>query len=398
MAWNDQGDNGQKGKNPWGGKNEGPPDLEEAIRNFQRKLTGVFGGGGNGRGQSGNPNAQTPKSFLGAGFISIIVLIIYVISGVYLVQPAERAVITRFGKYVRTAEPGPHWLPRFIEAKTIVNVEEVKTTRHGGEMLTMDENIVIAEIAVQYRIGDARDYLFNVVDPEKTLQKVSESALRAVVGKSTLDEVIAQGRAQVRLETQEQVVSLLDSYKAGVIVTDVTLQQTRAPEQVKAAFDDATKAQQDEERLVNQAQAYSRKIVPIAEGRAKRVYEEANAYKEQVVLMAQGETARFTKLLPEYRLAPEILRDRMYISTLEHVLSNTTKVIVDMEGSNNLVYLPIDKMVGRSSKKSIQPVEINIDGEIDDQGGAGPTANASGFSSERPSYTEAERGRPVRRS
>jgi modulator of FtsH protease HflK len=398
MAWNDQGDNGQKGKNPWGGKNEGPPDLEEAIRNFQRKLTGVFGGGGNGRGQSGNASAQNPKSFLGAGFISIIVLIIYVISGVYLVQPAERAVITRFGKYVRTAEPGPHWLPRFIEAKTIVNVEEVKTTRHGGEMLTMDENIVIAEIAVQYRIGDARDYLFNVVDPEKTLQKVSESALRAVVGKSTLDEVIAQGRAQVRLETQEQVVSLLDSYKAGVIVTDVTLQQTRAPEQVKAAFDDATKAQQDEERLVNQAQAYSRKIVPIAEGRAKRVYEEANAYKEQVVLMAQGETARFTKLLPEYRLAPEILRDRMYISTLEHVLSNTTKVIVDMEGSNNLVYLPIDKMVGSSSKKSIQPVEINIDGEIDDQGGAGPTANASGFSSERPSYTEAERGRPVRRS
>lgn len=394
MAWNEKGDNGQKGKNPWENKNEGPPDLEDAIRNFQRKLTGVFGGGG--RGRPTDMKTQAPKGFLGIGFITVIVLVIYVISGVYLVQPAERAVITRFGQYVRTEEPGPHWLPRFIEAKTVVNVEEVKTTRHGGEMLTMDENIVIAEIAVQYRIGNAHDYLFNVVEPERTLQKVSESALRAVVGKSTLDEVIAQGRAQVRSEIQEQVVSILSKYNIGIEITDLVLQQTKAPEQVKAAFDDATKAQQDEERLVNQAEAYARKIIPIAEGSAKRVREEANAYKEKVVLLAQGEAARFAKLLPEYRLAPDILRDRMYLSTMESVLSKSNKIIVDMEGGNNLVYLPIDKMMNRSQKPT-QMVEVNLDEELEAQGdNDNNAAAATAYRSERPSYLDAERGRPTR--
>ncbi|MFO1256950.1 MAG: FtsH protease activity modulator HflK [Gammaproteobacteria bacterium] len=393
MAWNEKGDNGPKGKNPWEGKNEGPPDLEDAIRNFQRKLSGVFGGGGRGRPTDLKP--QAPKSFLGIGFIALIVVIIYVISGVYLVQPAERAVVTRFGQYVRTEEPGPHWLPRFIEAKTVVNVEEVKTTRHGGEMLTMDENIVIAEIAVQYRVGNAHDYLFNVVEPERTLQKVSESAIRAVVGKSTLDEVIALGRAQVRSEIQEQVVSILSKYNIGIEITDLVLQQTKAPEQVKAAFDDATKAQQDEERLVNQAEAYARKIIPIAEGSAKRVREEANAYKEKVVLLAQGEASRFSKLLPEYRLAPDILRDRMYLSTMESVLSKSNKIIVDMEGGNNLVYLPIDKMMNQG-QKPLQKVQVNIDEELEAQGENENNAAATGYRSERPSYLDAERSRPVR--
>ncbi|HKY69556.1 MAG TPA: FtsH protease activity modulator HflK, partial [Gammaproteobacteria bacterium] len=286
-----------------------------------------------------------PKGFFGFGAISFVVLIFYVLSGIYLVQPAEMAVVTRFGKFVREEGPGPHWLPHFIEAKTIVNVQEVKTTKHGGLMLTKDENIVSAEIAVQYRVSSARDYLFNVVKPENSLQQVSESAVRAVVGQSRLDEVLTKGRTEITQEIRKQVEEILRNYQAGLEISDLAMQQTRAPEEVKPAFDDAIKAQQDEERLVNEAQAYARKIIPIAEGHATRVAQEADAYKQQKVLLAEGEIIRFAKLLPEYKMAPQVTKDRMFLDTVSEVLSKTTKIIVDVEGSNSLMYLPLDRMI-----------------------------------------------------
>ena len=394
MAWNDQDKNNQQSNNPWGNKKGGPPDLEEALRQFQKKLAQLFGGGARPVKPSG-PTSGQPKGLTGFILIGLLIAVVYLISGVYIVEPAERAVITRFGDYVRTEGPGPHWLPRFIENKTIVNVDEVKTTRHGQEMLTMDENIVNAEISVQYRIGDAQDYLFNVVDPENTLQQVSESALRAVVGQATLDEVIAIGRAQVRSEVEKQIKSLMKEYETGIEITDIAFQQTRAPEQVKAAFDDATKAQQDEERQVNQAQAYARKIIPIAEGHAKRVREEAQAYKEQVILLAEGEAARFEKLLPEYRSAPQILRDRMYLTTIEDIFRRTNKILLDVEGGNNVMYLPIDQIANRPRQAPMTPELPDEDSEAYDVAPSQMT-NSSQVRPEmslkrRPSYSDFKR-------
>jgi len=275
----------------------------------------------------------------------------YLLGGIFVVDPAEEAVVLRFGKYVRTELPGPHWIAPFIETREIVNVQEVKTTKHGGQMLTKDENIVSAEIAVQYRISNARDYLFNVVQSERSLQQVSESALRGVVGQSTLNEVLTSGRSEIGAEILKQVQENLNTYQVGLEISDLAMQQTKAPEEVKAAFDDAIKAQQDEERLVNESQAYARKIIPIAEGQAKRTFEESRAYKEQVILLAQGKAEKFLKVLPEYQRAPQVTRERLYLDTLQTVYSNTPKILVDGNGSN-VMYLPLERLLQKNPASS----------------------------------------------
>ncbi len=393
MSWNEPGDRDDKAKkkDPWGRPDEeGPPNIDEALRQLQRKLRSLFGQGDGPTTTFGGTNKPATNKTFGFTLAGIVALVVYVISGIYVVEPAEEAVVLRLGKYIETVGPGPHWIAPIIETKEVLNVQEIKTTKHGGQMLTKDENIVSAEIAVQYRINDAKDYLFNLVQPEKSLQQVSESALRAVVGQSTLNEVLTSGRGEIGAEIRKQIQQNLNNYKSGLEISDLAMQQTKAPEEVKAAFDDAIKAQQDEERLVNEAQAYSRKIIPIAEGRAKRTFEEARAYKERVILEAQGKTAKFAEILPEYKRAPQVTRDRLFIDTMQDVYTNTTKVLVDVAGGNNLVYLPLDKLIAQSNtQSSTSNDEEEASSTAVDKSNQGMSSLARGRL--RPTYEDAER-------
>lgn len=355
MAWND---------NPKSNKPEGPPDLEEALRQFQKKLQNLFGGGKAPKGDFDLEKHLTAKKN-GFWLVSGVLVLVYLLSGIYVVQQAERAVITRFGKYVRTELPGPHWIPWFIENRYVENVEQVSNSVHGGQMLTKDENIVSAEIAVQYRISNLQEYLFNTVAPKRTLEQISESALRQVVGQSSLDEVLTTGRAKIVVETRKLIQAGLDYYKAGLVISDLALQQTKAPDAVKEAFDDAIKAQQDEDRSVNEAQAYARKHVPIAEGQASRITQDAKAYEEQAVLLAQGDAAKFSLLLPEYRRAPDVTRERMYFETLEKIYGQSNKIILDVEGggNQNVIYLPIEKMMQNAGANSQAAIKKSLEAQ-----------------------------------
>lgn len=358
MSWNEPGDRDEKGKkkDPWGNNEAGPPNIDEALKQLQRKLRSLFGGQEEPKGPNGPIGMNASNSGSGKtisfGLIGIALFTVYVISGIYIVGPAEEAVVLRLGRYVTTEKPGPHWIAPFIETREIVNVQEVKTLERGGPMLTKDENIVNANIAVQYRINNPKEFLFNIVNPEASLKQVADSALRAVVAQSTLNEVLTSGRGEIGAEISRQVQQMLNNYKAGIEISDLAMQQTKAPDAVKPAFDDAIKAQQDEERLVNEAQAYAHKIIPIAEGRAIRTLEEAKAYKQQVILGAEGKTEKFAKLLPEYQRAQKVTRDRMYIDTLQEVYANTPKILIDVNGGNNLVYLPLDKIMQQQTKPS----------------------------------------------
>lgn len=390
MGWNDPDKKNGNGDDPWG-KNSGPPDLDEALKQLQRKVAGLFGGGRNGQFEF----KDNKRSSMGMWLIGALILVVYILSGIYIVQPFEEAVVKRFGSYVRTEGPGPHWIPWFIETRTIVNVEEIRTTEHGDQMLTSDENIIFAKMAVQYRINNSRDYLFNIVNPDTTIKQVSESALRSVVGQSTLNEVLTSGRAEVTEKVREQVQTILNSYGSGLLISDLAMQQTRAPEEVKEAFDDAIKAQQDEERFKNEAQAYANQRIPIARGKATRILQEAQAYKEQQILKAKGETARFEQLLPEYKRQPQVMRDRLYLDTLEEVYSHTNKIIVDVDGGNNLMVLPLDQIAkaARNNTNSEEDVTLsNI--EIPTQ--PSRQASSSSRNSIRPSYDDINRYRASR--
>lgn len=400
MSWNEPEDKDKK-KDPWGRQNDekGPPNIDEALRQVQKKLHAMLGakrpGGSNGSGQGNKPPLPDAMSLFGSPkvifLLGLLILVVYLLSGIYIVQPAEQAVVTRFGKYVGTVDPGPHWILPGVERKYVVNVQRVKTTDHGDKMLTEDENIVDARIAVQYRINNPRDYLFNVVDPIQSIQQVSESALRQVVGESTLDEVLTSGRSDINQAVRKSIQDTLNDYKSGIIVSDLAMQQTKAPEEVRAAFDDAIKAQQDEERLVNESQAYSRRIIPIAQGQAQRTLEEARAYREQVVLGAEGQTAKFAKILPQYQNAPKVTRERMYIDTLQGVYTNTPKVLID-SGNNNLLYVPLDKMLASrdAAAKETASVKEDTDTNYKKPSTAAISIQRGG---ERPSYDDM--GRPI---
>ena len=346
MAWNEPGGSGDK--DPWGNrKNEqGPPDLDELFKQLQKKFAGLFGGkggggAGRGRGRGGG---------IGLGFIAAIVLVIWALSGIYIVNTGTKGVVLQFGAFKEITEPGPHWYPRFIQTVDIVNVDQSRSERIGTTpsealMLTKDENIVDILMEVQYKIQDPRNYLFAVRDPVSTLRQAAESALREVVGTSTMDYVLTFGRSDVADKTEKLTQEILDRYMTGLLVTQVNLQHTDPPEQVKAAFLDASSAREDKVRFINEAEAYSNDILPKARGQAARLIQEAEAYRAQVVQRAEGETARFKKVLTEYRKAPEVTRNRMYIETIEEVLSNTSKVLIDTKQGNSLMYLPLDKLI-----------------------------------------------------
>lgn len=306
-------------------------------------------------------------------------MLIWVLSGMFVVSPAEQSVVLLFGKYQQTLDSGPHWIPRFIESQTTLNVQKISTYSYSAQMLTQDQNIVDVAVAVQYRIDNARDYLFNVVNPTESLQQATASALRQVIGNTTLDNVLTTGRAEVRDKIKVQLQNILAIYHSGIDVTDVALQPARAPEQVKDAFDDAIKAQEDEQRFTNQAQAYAMGVVPIAQGNAKRIVQEAMAYKQQIVLQAQADVSRFLAILPTYQSAPAVTRDRIYLTTMEGILARSSKVFVDTK-SNNMIYLPLDKIHGKSAKSTDSNVDritqaLTTTGDLSDKSVAHASAD-----------------------
>ena len=344
MAWDDSG--GGKDKDPWGTRgDQGPPDLDEALRKLQGQLSGIFGrGGGGGTKRGGGIN-------LSVFGIAIAVLALgYGFWGLYQVDQQERGVVFRFGE-VRdeVVLPGLHWNPPIIDRVERVNVTRVNDHEHQALMLTEDENIVDIGMTVQYVIDDPVDYLVKVKNPLVSIDHATESALRHVVGSSTMDLVITEGRAALGTEVQDRLQSYLNRYETGILVSTVNIDESGPPQQVQEAFDDVQKAKEDEARYVNEANAYAEEIVPKARGEAQRQIEGANAYRDQVIARAEGEAERFSKLLEEYALARDVTRDRLYIDAIESVLSQSTKVMVDVEGGNNMLYLPLDRIASRSS-------------------------------------------------
>ena len=358
MAWNEPPD-GNKGKDPWGnrGKDEGPPDLDELVRKMQRGFGGLFGNGPAGVG--GN---QSPLNWI----VPIVILIAWLAWDMsYAIDEQERGVVLRFGEYDATLQPGLNFrLPRPIDKVIRINVGQVRTLTHKATMLTQDENIVDVEVAVQWQIKEPADYIFNVNAPSATLRQVTEGAVRRVIGKAELDFVLTEGRGKIAIDQKLAMQDILDVYEAGILVVTVEMQPAKPPEQVKAAFDDAIKAREDEQRIVNEAEAYSNDIIPKARGAAARLREESSAYKSKVIAKAEGEASRFVQLLTEYERAPSITRERLYLDSLEAVFTNSTKILIDTEGSNSLMYLPIDQLLKNKSKSSLSdvvPREFNPD-------------------------------------
>jgi len=343
MAWNEPGG---KGQDFWGGrgKNDGPPDLDEALKKFQEKLGGIFGGGKGSQGGNGSGNFK--GLFIG-GFL--IVIIAYFLIGIYQVDEQERAVVLQFGAFKEIKEPGLRWNAPLVTKVFVVNVTAERQYATRGLMLTVDESIVELPITVQYNVGDVRSYVLHVRDPEGSLQQASESALRHVVGSSELNQVLSSGRQIIAEDIRQRIQAYLDNYGAGIRVRQVNMQEGRPPEQVRAAFDDVIRAREDEERFKNEAQAYANRIIPEARGQSQRMLEEAEAYRAEVVAYAQGETRRFEQLLTEYQLAPKVTRERLYIDAMESVMSTASKVMVDVDGGNNMLYLPLDRMLQQSS-------------------------------------------------
>lgn len=343
MAWNEPGGGD---KDPWGkrGGNDGPPDLDEALKKLQEKLGGIFGGKSGG---SGGSSAKGVGGLLLGVFV--IAALFYVVSGFYQVDAKERAVVLRLGAFSEIKQPGLHWNAPLITEVFVENVTEERQYPSRGLMLTEDESIVELPITVQYNVGDVKAYVLNVRNPEISLRHAADSALRHVVGSTELEQVLSEGRSKIAEEVAQRLQQYLDSYGTGIVVRDVNIQEGRPPEEVRAAFDDVIKAKEDEERLKNEAQAYANAVVPAARGRAQRMLEEAEAYRAEVVSRAEGESERFVKLLAEYKKAPEVTRQRLYIETLEEMMANASKVMVDVEGGNNMMYLPIDKLMESSA-------------------------------------------------
>lgn len=346
MAWNEPGNNN---KDPWGKRPEqGPPDLDEVLRKLQKQLSGLLGGNKNRSGSSGG------EGFSGFLLVIILVLasIVWALSGFFIVKEAEQAVVLRLGKFHQTLNPGLHWVPRFVDSYRIVDVNQIHDFKISGLMLTQDENIVELNLSVQYRIIDPLKYLYSVANADKSLQQATESALRHVVGSATMDDVRTRGKELARRETWQRIENIIKTYDMGLVVSDVTLQDVRPPTAVQKDFDDAIKAREDEERFINEANAYQLRREQISKGAAQRVLEEAKAYKESAILKAEGAVAQFEKLLPEYEAAPEVTRKRLYLEAMQEVMSNTNKVLVDKGASNSLIYLPLDKLGQATTKRT----------------------------------------------
>ncbi|NIV17778.1 MAG: FtsH protease activity modulator HflK [Woeseiaceae bacterium] len=335
MAWNESGN----GKDPWKRDDDDPNDLDQIVQNWQRRLGSILGGGGRRRGSADGG---------GGGWALIVLLLVaWAATGFYRVDEAERGVVQRFGAYQAPERmPGLHWhIPFPFETVDLVNINAVEKYAYRNEMLTADEQYVNIDMVVQYRRTDPVKYSFEVVEPDLTLQDVTESALREVVGTTTLEVLVAARREEIASRTRDVLQNTLDGYKTGINVTAINLENVNYPDRVQAAVDDAQKARNDSERYLLEADAYARDIVPKARGDAARILEDAEAYRQRVIADAEGEAARFVALLTEYQKAPRVTRERLYIDAIEEVYGRSNKVFIDSEGSGNLLYLPIDKML-----------------------------------------------------
>lgn len=355
MPWNEPGNN-NSGKDPWGKGSSQPPDLDEVFSGMQKKLKGLFGGGGGRGGQGGSGSGGG----FGLGYILIALVMVWVIfDSPHVIDEAERGVVLTFGKYSRILEPGLRFTwPRPIESLTKINVSDIQdvVTETDDRMLTSDENLIDIKFAVQYRIADPEAYLFKVRDPQEVLQLASESALREVVGGNEMDFILEEGRGQVASDTRSLLQDIITRYEAGIEILSFNLQDVKPPAQVKEAFDDVVKAREDQERFKNEAQAYANKEVPEARGRAARITQEAEAYKASQIALSQGEADRFQLQLDAYQLAPEVTRDRLYLQTLEEVLSLNNKVLLDVSSDGNIFYLPLDGATSGATQRPVPPL------------------------------------------
>lgn len=364
----------------WGRKkgNSGPPDLDQLWRNFNKKLNNLFkrkGGGGNGSGGGEGPGGGGPKRYgVSIGVLAGLLLLLWISSGFYIVNEGQRGVVLRFGKYVETTQSGLRWhLPYPIEMVEAVNVSQVRTVEIGYRnnvrskvlkeslILTDDENIVDIQFAVQYILKDPEAFLFNNREPENAVLQAAETAIREVIGKSKMDFVLYEGREQVAAKATQLMQAILDRYEIGIAISKVTMQNAQPPEQVQAAFDDAVKAGQDRERQKNEGQAYANDVIPRAKGNAARLLEEAEGYKQRVIASSEGDASRFKQVLVEYNKAPGVTRDRLYLDMMQQVLSSTSKILVDQKNGNNLLYLPLDKLIqmsGSSSPSTLAPEAV----------------------------------------
>ncbi|ADU70846.1 FtsH protease activity modulator HflK [Pantoea sp. At-9b] len=369
MAWNQPGNNGQD-RDPWGssnnqggnsggnkgGRDQGPPDLDDIFRKLSKKLGGL--GGGKQSDNSGQRSGGSGGKLV--GIVAAAAVIIWAASGFYTIKEAERGVVTRFGKFSHLVEPGLNWKPTFIDHVQAVNVEAVRELAASGVMLTSDENVVRVEMNVQYRVTDPERYLFAVTSADDSLRQATDSALRGVIGRSTMDRILTEGRTVVRSETQREIDETIRPYNMGITLLDVNFQAARPPEEVKASFDDAIAARENREQYVREAEAYANEVQPRANGQAQRILEESRAYKARTVLEAQGEVARFALMLPEYKAAPQITKERLYIESMERVLSHTRKVLVS-DRSNNLMVLPLDQLMRGGQPVAGQTGQKNTD-------------------------------------
>ncbi len=373
MAWNEPGGNGNN-QDPWGGdkrnnkgnrgNDQGPPDLDEALRKLQDKLNDIFGGSGSGRGSDGSSKGS--GAFL---LVAIVVAIVaWVGMGFYTVDQQERGVVLRLGKFNTVVNPGLQWNPPLIDQVMVVNTTRVRTHDHQALMLTEDENIVDVSMTTQYVVSDPKAYQLSVRDPDSSLSHAAESALRSVVGSSEMHSILTEGRETLAVRVQERLQGYMMTYNTGISITQVNIKNAQAPSQVQDAFDDVIKAREDEQRVKNEAQSYANGVVPEARGKAQRMLEEASAYRAQVVSRAEGETKRFTDLLAEYKKAPEVTRERLYLDTMQEVLSANSKVLVDVEGGNNVMYLPLDKMMQNNAQRQTSTSDLSSGAlRLDDQ-------------------------------
>jgi len=369
MSWNDGG-NG-KNNDPWGsGGDQGPPDLDEAFRKFQSQLSGLFGRRGGGASSSGGGGASR-RYFM---ILGALILVGYFAMGIYQVDQQERGVKFTLGKVARTNEgayappvmPGLNFYFPLIQNVEVVNTTKLNTNHHESLMLTEDENIVDVSLDVQWLVRDPIKHVVAIRDPENSLVQATESALRHVVGSSTLDSVVTEGRAEMGAAVQARLQERLERYETGIMVSKVNIDRSGPPPQVKDAFDDVQRAKEDESRYINQARAYSEQILPEARGNAERVVAEANAYRDQVVARSEGEAQRFSKLLAEYQLAKRVTRDRLYIESMQSVLSKSAKVMVDVKGGNNMLYLPLDQLRRQSGNEDNPASQSAVDQAADD--------------------------------
>ena len=353
MAWNEPGGNNQGDKDPWGNKNDqGPPDLDEAFKKLQNNLSQMFGGKSGGSGGSGGGSSLKMNSGMIGGLI-ILAIVGWALSGVYTLDEKERGVVLRLGKVNdEILLPGLHWNPPIVDQVMFESVTDVKSIQHNSEMLTEDENIVKVNMQVQYAVSDVKEYLLRVSNPVQSLYQSTESALRHEVGSALMNDVLTSGRAELGIKVKDRIQTYMNRYTTGIEVTQVVIDETAPPDAVRAAFDDVIKAREDEVREKNEATAYANQVVPEARGEAQRLVEQALGYKERVIARARGEAARFNALYAEYELAPEVTRERLYLDTMEAVMSNSTKVMVDVEGGNNLLYLPLDKLINQTQNNS----------------------------------------------